>query len=81
MSTTTVSPGETLTPSHAAQRLKVSKRKFWDHVNDQDDPLPVVRLGRRTVRVLESDLVKWLERHRDDRGSEVDRIVDEVLKS
>lgn len=61
-----------------AALLEVSERVVWDWIKDARDPLPVLPLGPRTVRIWRRDLDRWLDRRR--RGtSEADRIVGELL--
>ena len=51
-----------LTLTEAAERLHIGKTRLWEMTAKGD--LPVVRLpGGRLIRVQESDLQRFIERH------------------
>ena len=50
-----------LTIQEAAKILKVSKRTVYRWINDGD--LKVARIGRKTYRVFESDLRKFVRKY------------------
>jgi excisionase family DNA binding protein len=54
-----------LTPAEVAQRLGV-KRSYCYAILGARDGLPVVRLGKKLVRVMESDLSAYMRRHRHE---------------
>ncbi len=51
-----------LTIPEVARYLKISKSKIYYLV--QRGEIPYIRIGRN-VRIKESDLMKWLDKHRD----------------
>ncbi|MCD6290557.1 MAG: helix-turn-helix domain-containing protein [Anaerolineae bacterium] len=46
--------------------LKLSRSKVYQMVERQE--LPAVRIGR-SVRVLKSDLLRWIQEQREDNGN------------
>lgn len=73
-------PGKNyLNVKSVAKLLGISERKTWELVHDHDNPIPHFRIGNKIVRIKEDELHAWMQGHRVDDGSQVDRIVDEVL--
>jgi excisionase family DNA binding protein len=54
-----------LTPKEVAKILNVSMATIHRYLNDIDNPIPHIRLSSSCIRILNSDLVKWLELFRD----------------
>jgi len=52
-----------LTVDEVGLRLGVSRRSLWKWI--RAGRIPVVRLGERTVRIREADLVGFVEDHLD----------------
>jgi excisionase family DNA binding protein len=59
-----------------ARRLNCCERTVWKWINSGD--LKCCRLGRN-IRVLESDLSEFLERHRDPDDASPQRVVDSLV--
>ncbi len=53
---------EILTIPQVAKYLKISKAKIYYLVQRRE--IPHIKIGRN-VRIRESDLVKWLEKHKN----------------
>ena len=69
-------PAATVSLRELSRRRQVSVRTLWKWLALPIDPLPCYRLGKKVlVRLGEFDA--WLDRRR--RGSDTDRIVDEVV--
>ncbi len=70
-----------LTIKEVAERLRISERTAWNLVHDSVQPLPAFRISRKIVRVRESDLHAWLDRHFRLASPGVDAIVEDVIDS
>jgi len=53
--------GDILTPEEVAKSLKVSKRTVYRWIESGD--IKVARFGRKTYRVFESDLKRFIRKH------------------
>ena len=58
--------GRLVAVDDAAARLGVSRRMMWQLI--AKGAIPVVRLGRRTIRIDESDLELFVQERRERRG-------------
>lgn len=52
------------TISEVANMLGVSRTTIYTFINDSKNPLPVIHLAERTVRIKRSDLEKWVEKQK-----------------
>lgn len=55
-------------------------RFLREALKNSDHPLPHFRLNNKTILVSRSEFAEWLEHFRPGQGSEIDRLVGEVLK-
>ncbi|MBC7358454.1 transcriptional regulator, AlpA family [Desulfacinum infernum DSM 9756] len=70
-----------LTIKDVAKKLSISERTAWTLVHDRIHPLPTFRIGRKIVRVKESELHEWMDKHFRMDPQQIDTIVDEVIDS
>jgi len=66
----TVSAGDVVTSDDLAAHWKVTPRWVMDKSRLLKDPLPSVKLDRRTVRFLVSEANHWFDRHRSSGRAE-----------
>jgi excisionase family DNA binding protein len=64
-----------LTIPEVAAYLKISKSKVYDLVHKNE--IPHIRLGRN-VRILESDLIQWLQTKRSTEQSQLVFMIDNL---
>jgi len=70
---------EYLTIKSAANYLSMSERTVHTLLKDCVDPIPHIRI-RRLVRIKKSVLDEWMCRHLEADNSEINNIVDGILK-
>jgi len=70
---------EYLTIKSAANYLSMSERTVHTLLKDWVDPIPHFRRGR-LIRIKRSDLDEWMRRHLEADNSEINNIVDGILK-
>ncbi|HUU41253.1 MAG TPA: helix-turn-helix domain-containing protein [Desulfatiglandales bacterium] len=63
-----------LNESQAAEYVGVSKTTVHQWITRKRHPLPHLRWGSRSVRIIQSELEEWLEQYRANTGTR--RLVD-----
>ena len=63
-----------LNETQVAKLLNVSKTTVHQWISRKKHPLPHLRWGSRSVRIIQSELEEWLEQYRANTGTE--RLVD-----
>lgn len=58
---------EILTPEEVAKTLNVSLKTVYRLINRKNKPLPAIKLGHRTIRILRDAFLKWLETEKQSR--------------
>lgn len=51
-----------ITVKQAAERLQVSTKTIFRRI--EDNSIPVIRLGNKTIRIDESDLQQYIDAHK-----------------
>lgn len=54
-----------LTPKEVAKILNVSMATVHRYLNDIDNPIPHIRLSPSCIRILNSELISWMELFRN----------------
>ncbi len=63
-----------LNETQAAEFVGVSRTTIHQWINRKINPLPHLRWGSRSVRIIQSELEEWLEQYRA--GKSTERLVD-----
>jgi len=69
-----------LTLPQFKQYCGLGKRFLREAIKDSAHPLPHYRVNNKTILISTDDFDNWLQRYRVDGNSDLDRIVDGVLR-
>jgi excisionase family DNA binding protein len=71
---------EYLSLQQVANYLGIGKRTVREFIQQKTNPLPHFRIRKKILRVARSDLDKWMQNYRINNATEIDNIVDSLLK-